>query len=160
MKSTLLILAASLLLSANCFANNTPANPDKVDMTYAQFSAQKAEFVKNMDDGKTYKEISPESKARVSVLMDRMEARLKSAGSAANLTMAERTDFFNDQEEVNNLLTNAGKESRLVCRRTQEVGSHQYTNRCVTVAQMKREHDAAQETMGRATHGPGSIGGQ
>ncbi len=160
MKSTLLILAASVLLAANCFANDTKADPDKVDLTYAQFTAQKTEFVQNMEDGKTYKEISPESKARVVVLMDRMEARLKSAGSAANLTMAARTDFFNDQEEVNTLLTKAGKDSRLVCRRTQEVGSHQYTNRCRTLAEMKREHDAAQDTMGRATHSPGSIGGQ
>ncbi len=160
MKSTRLILAASVLLAANCFASTTPANPDKVDMTYAQFTAQKTEFMQNIDEGKTYKEITPENKARVSFLMDRMDARLKRAGSAANLSMAERTDFFNDQQEVNNLLTNASKDSRLVCRRTQEVGTHQYSNRCLTVAQMKREHEAAQETLGRGTGSPGAINGQ
>ena len=61
-----------------------------------------------------------------------------------------KVQAFNDQQEINALLTRALTDSRMVCEREQKVGSHRRTTSCMTVAARRRARDAAQDAVMRA----------
>src|SRR3546814_12843539 len=62
---------------------------------------------------------------------------------------------FTDQELINNILTEAGENSRLVCKRVKRTGSHMSSNQCMTVAARDRAREHAQEQLRH--HTPRSL---
>ncbi|SJZ53925.1 hypothetical protein [Novilysobacter spongiicola] len=111
------------------------------------FPEQKAEVQAALADGETYAEINPQDRSAVLGALERIEFELESAGGIDVLDREAQVRVFNDQELVNNLLTRAGEDSRLVCRRSRKVGSHFPTNVCQTVAEQRRLREASQDQM-------------
>lgn len=137
------VFVAALLVASSCYATDSK----QADMTAAEFTAQKALFVQQLDDGKTYSEITPENRKQVVSTLDRMDARVQKFGSVNQMTDAERVAFFNDQEAVNTLLTNAKEDSRVVCKRETPVGSHMMVTKCRSVAQIRKDREDAQKVL-------------
>src|SRR3546814_1028880 len=75
----------------------------------------------------------------------RISATLEQSGGVARLGEEQKVAVFNDQELINNILTEAGENSRLVCKRVKRTGSHMSSNQCMTVAARDRAREHAQE---------------
>ena len=150
-----IVLAVALLAASACHATDNKSD----DMTASDFSSQKAAFVQQLDDGKTYVEITPENRKQVVSLLDRMDATLQHAGSVKQLTDEDRVAFFNEQEQVNTILTKAADDSRVTCSRETPTGSHKFITKCRTMAERRRDRNAAENLLQGAQGGAGLQGG-
>src|SRR3546814_7420327 len=99
-----------------------------------------------MDDG-TYGEIGPADRREVLAALARIRTALGPSGDASRLNERRKLRVFNDQELINNILTSADEDSRLVCRREKKTGTHMASNQCMTVAERQRAADHARETL-------------
>ena len=140
-----MLVVAVLMAASSCYA----ADNGQQDMTAVDFTAQKTLFVQQLDDGKTYSEITPESRKNVVEMLDRMDARLQKAGSVDRLSPEDRVAFFNDQEAVNVLLTKAKEDSKLICTRDMPTGTHHITTNCQTLAQRRANEESARREMNK-----------
>lgn len=93
-----------------------------------------------------YSEISADGRKTVLSLLDRMEELLQGRDVAA-LSEQHKARLFNDQEQVNAILTQAAEDSRMVCRREQVTGSHRKTTVCLTVAERRRIREKSQDQL-------------
>ncbi|HEX7803244.1 MAG TPA: hypothetical protein VF471_10880 [Pseudoxanthomonas sp.] len=137
----------SLLLAlagGPAFAATTRAS---VDVAGGAFAEQRKAIEADLADGETYSEISTEDRATVNQALDRIAGLFQTYGSVERLSWADRTQMFNDQEQINNILTKAGEDSRLVCRREKKVGSHRVTSQCSTVANRRRAMEDSQNVL-------------
>jgi hypothetical protein len=78
-----------------------------------------------------------------------MESLLEAGTSIEALPAQTRMDLFNDQEQINRILTGARADSRIVCRRTQVTGSHRKQQVCITKAERDRRISADREDLQR-----------
>lgn len=108
-----------------------------------------------------YSELTLTQREKLQEALDRMEAILAGVESVDALEEAQKTQLFNDQELVNSMLTEAAEDSRLICKREKRVGSHRYTNSCITVAERRRLRDSAIQDarLQRGPRGGSGIGG-
>ncbi|ASR42417.1 hypothetical protein BEN78_02425 [Xanthomonas citri pv. mangiferaeindicae] len=118
----------------------------KVDITSGTFEQQRAEIVVEMS-GDAYAELSPQDRQTVVSLLDRMQGVMEKAPSVDALRETERVRLFNDQEQINTILTRAKADSRLICRREAPVGSRMQQTACMTVAERRRAMETSQERM-------------
>ncbi len=148
-KLSLVLLAALSVVGVNATASTTSgkaAEKKFVDVSSA-FEQQKKAIEIDLADGETYSEISSKDRDLVKTALQRISNALASAGGVDALLDGKKAEVFNDQELVNNILTNAGEDSRLVCTREKKVGSHRTTTRCETVAQRRRAAEESQKAM-------------
>lgn len=113
----------------------------------ASFAQQKEKISRELADGETYAEISSQDLLTVKESLNRIAGKLDLAGGVEHLNAQQKADVFNDQELVNNILTKASAESRLVCTREKKVGSHRTTTQCDTVARRRRVAEESQKAM-------------
>lgn len=113
----------------------------------SSFFEQKKRIEEALADGETYSEIKARDRDQVVAALQRISAALTKAGTVEALGDKEKAEVFNDQELVNNLLTQAGEDSRLVCRREKKVGSHRVTTQCTTVGQRRRDAEESQKAL-------------
>ncbi|MGY1519423.1 hypothetical protein [Luteimonas sp. A482] len=120
---------------------------DEVVLTEpATFDAQKAKIEAEMGQGGEYGEISADRRAEVRRRLDSIGLALEAGGGTASRISPDRqVDVFNHQAAINQILTEAQADSRVVCSRERKTGSKFPTNRCVTVAEARREREAARE---------------
>jgi hypothetical protein len=111
------------------------------------FADQVKAIEADLADGETYSEISQEDRAAVQAALRRIADELASEGSIEALSASEKAAVFNDQELANNILTKAGADSLLVCRREKKVGSHRTTTQCATVAERRRAADQTHDVL-------------
>jgi len=114
-------------------------------LTSASFAEQKARIEAALADGKSYAEIDSMQRKEVTGALNRIARLLESAGSADGLNKRQKIRIFNDQELINTILTRAGEDSQLICRRDKPVGSHFATDVCETVAERRRLREASQQ---------------
>lgn len=136
-------LALLVLIAGTTMASERGTRVD-VD---EQFAAQRAQILEELGDGETYSEIKPAEREKVKSALARISAALAQSGGAAELGEEQKVAVFNDQELVNNILTAAGENSRLVCKRVKKTGSHMSSNQCMTVAARDRAREHAQEQL-------------
>ena|SRR5690606_3014173 len=140
-----MMLAALALVAGGAIASDEAARVDVGE----GFAAQRAQILDELGDGETYSEITSKDRAEVQAALARITTALDNAGGVDRLTESGKVEVFNDQELVNNILTRAGDDSRLVCKRVRKTGSHMTSNQCMTVAARKRATEHAQETLRR-----------
>lgn len=149
MHKLMLPMLLALLLPATAAASlgSGPQGfrPDKGLDLEAPFSEQRAAINKALGDGETYSEIQPDDVLAVQQALARMATLLGGAETADRLDPGTRVQLFNEQERVNSLLTKAHKDSRMVCRREKPTGSHRPTTLCLTVAERRRQREAAND---------------
>lgn len=121
----------------------------------ALFAEQRENIIEDLGDG-IYRELSDADRQRVLEALSRMADKLEDVSQFDQLDKRDQTTVFNDQELINNLLSEAAADSRLICKREKFVGSHRTTNVCLTVAERRRLAEAAQEQM-RGLQGSGYL---
>ncbi len=134
-----------LALSSATFASSEPALVEPT--SEAAFSAQRAKIEKQFADGKTYAEIAPGDRQRVQEALQRMGGELDGVASTEQMQTEARTRLFNDQELVNNILTQAAADSRLVCEHHTPTGSRMKVTTCETVAERDRRRQNDQNEL-------------
>lgn len=136
----------SLLLALAMLAGPASATTPKPDAGKAgialeagpSFADQRDAIEKALADGKTYSEISPADRDAVRSALSRMATHLDDGKSVQDLPEATKAIIFNDQERINQILTQASEDSRVVCTRQTKVGTHRPVTQCLTVAERRR----------------------
>ena len=146
MRTLLITSALALLLAAG--ASLAADQHKDVKFSPSKFDKQRGDIIEALE-GKQYYEISDDAKRQVIEALDRMSARLQGVGSIDQLGDEDKVAVFNDQELINNLLTNAAADSRLVCTRQKSLGSNMRSNSCMTVAERRRRQEESREQMRR-----------
>ncbi|GAB3515397.1 hypothetical protein MNQ95_03515 [Pseudoxanthomonas daejeonensis] len=140
---------APLVASANIQSQGDAFSPEKGLDLSSSFEAQRTAIVTALGDGKTYAEISPDDRQRVTSSLNRISGLLGDVQSVNQLPAATKVEVFNEQELVNTLLTQAREDSRLVCTREKKVGSHRATNSCMTVAERRRAREETEQQLSK-----------
>lgn len=135
------VLVAALLSSLGAYAQIT-------DLKGAEFQRQAEQVRSDLSSSDKYAEITADDRATVLSLLNRMESRLAEAPDVEGLADQAKISIFNDQEQVNEILTGAAADSRQTCRREIVVGSNRRQNVCMTVAERRRLSERSREDMG------------
>lgn len=146
MPRQLMVLMLVLVMSGAALAQ---VRDIPVDRNAGAFAQQRQLILARLDDGESYPGISQEDKDKVKAALARMGITLDRAGGAAHLNKRQRVAVFNDQELINNVLTQAGKDNQLVCRGETGTGTHVETVQCKTVAERREETEYAQDMLRR-----------
>jgi len=149
----LVLLTALVLLpfaaTAKISSQGSAFSPEKgLDLSNS-FEAQRDAIMGALGDGKTYSEISPDDRQKVTSSLNRISGLLGGAESVNQLSEQTKVEVFNEQEVINTLLTEAREDSRVVCTREKKVGSHRTTNTCKTVAERRRDMEESQGALRR-----------
>ncbi len=153
-----LVAAASPASAMMASATMKGASSDALNVT-GSFADQRHAIEKKLTDGKTYSEISANDRSLVKDALARISTTLESGGGIEALTETQKTAVFNDQEVINNILTKAGEDSRLVCERVEKLGSHRKTTVCLTVAERRRVRENSEDTLRRVQNATPSLKG-
>ena len=144
-----LLALVPLAAKANIQSDGSAFSPEKGLDLSSSFEAQRDAIVTALGDGKTYAEISPDDRQRVTSSLSRISSLLGDARSVNQLPETTRVEVFNEQELVNGVLTQAREDSRLVCTREKKVGSHRVTNNCMTVAERRRAREETEQQLSK-----------
>ncbi len=131
------------------FAGHVSAAVDRdtrIDVN-GQFATQQQTILASLEDSESYSEISNEDKGNVKDALARISSVLKQSGGVESLGQEQKIQIFNDQELANAILTKAGSDSRMVCKRVVKTGSHRGTTQCLTVAERRRALEHAQDDL-------------
>ena len=153
------LLALSLGIAALQPAAATSKLQESDLQETAAFEEQRATIERELADGETYSEISSQERADVRAALERIGSSLEDAGSVASMPDRSKAQLFNDQELVNNILTEAGEDSRMVCERRTKTGSNRKITVCQTVAERRRARERAQDTMNNNVRASGEFRG-
>ena len=146
---------AALLLSASAAWANQES--PKVALAEGDFAAQRAQIESDLADGKTYAEISSGDRAKVRESLSRITGELEGVESIDALSDEAKVRVFNEQEQINQILTVAEADSRLVCSSEMKTGSRRKTTTCLTVAERNRRREIDQRELQDAQR---SVNGQ
>lgn len=132
-----------LLLSAS----TAWANLEQPKVAEGDFAAQRAQIERDLADGKTYAEISAGDRAKVRESLNRISGELEGVESIDELNDTAKARVLNDQEQINQILTAAKADSRLVCTREAKTGSNRKVTICQTVAERNRRREVDHENL-------------
>ena len=144
-------LFAVLLVSASAAWANQESS--KVALAEGDFAAQRAQIEQDLADGKTYAEITREDRAKVRESLERITGALEGIESIDALSDEAKARVFNAQEEINQILTMAEADSRVVCSSESKTGSRRKVTTCETVAKRNSRRDLDQDTLRRNQRG-------
>lgn len=111
-----------------------------------EFEAGLISVEKALDDGQ-YGEISSTDRREVLAALDRIRVALGPSGDSGKLNERQKLQVFNDQELINNILTGADADDRLVCRRERKTGTHLAANQCLTAGEREQAAEHARATL-------------
>jgi hypothetical protein len=129
------------------------ANQQRVAVDSGNFTEQRRQIEADLSTEK-YSEISREQRARVRDLLASIGARLDAVPNVDALSEIDKASLFNEQEEVNTILTRAAADSRVVCRHEQTTGTHRRTTNCQTLAERRRRREQSQQAIINSQHAP------
>ncbi len=98
-------------------------------------------------ESERYSEISPAAKLEVRGLLLRMRTALGDRTQISQMDPTAQVALYNDQSKVNQILSQAHADSRVVCRRERVIGSNMPQNQCMTVAERRRVTENAQREL-------------
>jgi len=144
--ASLLLLFASTAHATIDSSSKKTSGKQPVDVSQS-FEEQRRTIEAELANGETYSEIPRKDRETVNEALQRISSALADRGGVAGLSDTEKAAVFNDQELINNILTRAHADSRLVCVREKKVGSHRTTTQCATVADRRRASEESQKAL-------------
>ena len=138
------VMTGLMLVASGAMAADRQADRDTGP---SEFEAQMISIQEALDDGGTYGDISSTERRDVLAALARIRTALGPSGDASRLNERQKLRVFNDQELVNSILTGAGDDSQLVCRREKKTGTHLASNQCLTVAERRQAAEHARDTL-------------
>lgn len=133
-------IAVALALASTASAASGDAKKESVGLVQldveesAVEQLSRVEFALGTDE---YSEIGTEDKSKVQAAISRIRTNLGDHESPDQANPDARTAIYNDQEQINTILSRAHADSRMVCRRERPVGSNRPMQICLTVAQRR-----------------------
>lgn len=104
-----------------------------------------------------YSEISMAEKSSVSAAINRIRIRVGEHDSVEALNPQAQTEVKNDEALINQILSRAHADSRMVCRRERATGTNRPERVCLTVAQRKRMQEESQNRLQNSQRVPHSV---
>jgi hypothetical protein len=158
MKHAIAALAfGAALVASSAFAKDQKVDPAINASTADAFKTVSAWVRTQMDEGGRYQETKPAERARVNDRLDDMAKVFEEKDDVEKMNEQQRMRLFNDQEEVNAILTKRDGQ-RLVCKDEIPIGSHIPTRVCRTMDEIRFANKAKDDTMRRARqNGEGAI---
>jgi len=148
---------ALLLVASTAHAGKASDKSQALDLNQP-FLAQMDTIEKALNDGETYSEISSQDRNAVREALGRIATTLSQSNGQA-INSEDKTRLINDQNLVNQILSEAAVDSRMICRREATIGSLRTTTVCKSVAERKRAAQDAQDAMRRNPSGTYNKGG-
>lgn len=143
-RALFLLLFAGTSLAASPSAKDQPAESLRV-ATPAEFAASRALLERAVRESDQYRDMQEQDRRELAKALDRMERTLASIASVQELGDDARTQLYNDQEMINNVLTQVRDDSRMICKREKKVGSHRVTNICITAGERRRRRERVKD---------------
>lgn len=135
------LLFAAFAVSASAADKPSPAvNAD----TKESFATVSGWVQKEMHTGGRYEHVTDSERGTVEAKLASMSALLDKHGTVAQMNDADKTEMFNDQEQVNAILSHRDGD-RLVCQSVAPVGSHIPIKTCKTARQLEGDQREAQK---------------
>lgn len=156
-------LACCLLLAAGAALAESADAPPRETLrvaTPAEFAASRRLIETAVAESAQYRDMQEQDRRDLAKALDRMEATLGRIRSVEELDKPARTQLYNDQELINNVLTQVRDDSRMICKREKKVGSHRVTNICITAGERRRRRqrvEDANDVMHRGVRGGDSL---
>jgi len=147
MRHLLLLLAFLALACAASPALASKAEHKDLSFDPVVFTEQRQALEREIATGERYRSIAQSDRRQVLDALQRMQNNLQGKTSLSQLNEKERLSVFNDQELINNLLTQAAADSRLVCTSETPVGTRLPKRTCKTVGERRAEREAARDTL-------------
>lgn len=144
------VLIAAVLFAAAGVAQAIPETSNShapISVAQGKFAEQRARIESEFGKGGAYSEIRPEDRAKVVASLQKIAKSLEGVESVQQLSEEQRVAVFNEQETVNNILTEAHADSRMVCVREVATGSNRRVTNCATVAERRRRRETAQDML-------------
>lgn len=135
------LLFVAFAVSASAADKPAPAVNADTKETFATVSGW---VQKEMSAGGRYEHVTDNERTTVQGKLAAMSALLDKHGSVAQMSDADKTEMFNDQEQVNAILAHRDGD-RLVCQSVAPVGSHIPVKTCKTARQMEGDQREAQK---------------
>lgn len=135
------LLFATFAVSAAAADKPEPAVNADTKETFATVSGW---VHKEMSTGGRYEHVTSSERSTVDTKLAQMDALLEKHGSVSAMGDADKTQMFNDQEQVNAILAHRDGD-RLVCQSVAPVGSHIPVKTCKTARQMEGDQREAQK---------------
>lgn len=137
-----LVLATSGL--ANAGQPDEDARPLD-ELTAQSLPEQRAAVVAAFQPGERFAELDKSGRDEVMQAFDRMQDAIDVAGSLGALGPDQKVAVFNDQGLINEILTEAQRDSRITCKRNRSVNSRIKTSECHTFAEWERRRERARK---------------
>lgn len=106
---------------------------------------QRQAVVAAFQPGERFAELDKSGRDEVLQAFDRMQEVIGEAGSVGALDPDQKVAVFNDQELINEILTEAERDSRISCKRNRSVNSRIKTSECHTFAEWERRRERARK---------------
>lgn len=142
-----LLLAAVAFTGAAGAANGSGEAPEIE--TLEAFLEQRARIEEEMRPGGAYMEISNSNRRSVVDGLGVIETELQRVGTVDAMSPDARVRVFNEQEKINEILTEAARDSRLHCERRGRVGTRFKQTHCATYAERMRRAEQDRDSAHR-----------
>lgn len=145
------LLLIGALLSHAAVAMSDRTSSEKVIVEFGETSQtlpeQRAEVMAAFEPGERFAEMDAQGRQNVMDAFDRLQALLGPAGTIAGLSPEAKVLAFNEQSLINELLTQAARDSRITCKRQRAVNSRIKSSECHTVAAWTRKREEARDSL-------------
>lgn len=129
------------------------ADAKKVTVLDAEtFRASKEKIESDIDTPGVYPHLDDEQRAEVRASLEKIMAVLEEHGASDKLDGLQKVELVNNQEIVNQILTNRPVSSRHVCRYERPTGTRRMMVRCQTLAEIEQTREAAKGAMHGKLH--------
>lgn len=148
----MVMMAASLVTSAwasdgSRTSRTSDDAPPLETMTPQTLPQQRAAIMGAFGTGERFAELDEPGRKKVIESFDRMQALIGGAASIDELEQDIKVDLFNEQAMLNEVLTQAQRDSRVTCKRYRTVNSRIKNGECHTAAEWERRRERARKLM-------------
>ena len=142
--ASLLILALAATGLANAGQSDVDPRP-LGELASQSLPEQREAVLAAFQPGERFAELDKSGRDEVMLAFDRMQEAIDDAGSFGALDPDQKVAVFNDQGLINEILTEAQRDSRISCKRNRTVNSRIKTSECHTFAEWERRRERAQK---------------
>lgn len=148
-KHLIALFAVSLALAGAAHAkiDASPAKDEVVQIDVKESVGEQLARVERALATEEYSEVGLEDKHNVQAALSRIRTKLGDRATIEEVNPQARNEIYNDQELINNILTRAHADSRVVCRRERTTGSNRPTQVCMTVAQRREMMENSRDVL-------------
>lgn len=142
------ILLIAAMLPAAALARDAQLGDEERPLDEVSSSSlpeQREAVIAAFQPGERFAELDKSGREEVLEAFDRMQDVVDVAGSVGALDPDQKVAVFNDQELINEILTEAQRDSRITCKRNRTVNSRIKTSECHTFAEWERRRERARK---------------